>query len=143
MNLSLGSGNRIKQGWINHDRIKHRPEIDISFDLEGIFPLKDNQFDKIQCYDVLEHLNGVINFMDECHRILKPKGILDLKVCGYKNENFHIDITHKHAFHHKSMDYFDPSTEIGKEYSYYTDKKWKIIEFHEYKNNYFWKMEKI
>jgi hypothetical protein len=42
------------------------------------------------------------------------------------------------------MDYFDPSTDIGKEYSYYTDKKYQIIEITEdRRHNYHYKMKKI
>jgi len=86
-----------------------------------------NEFDEIRAYDVIEHVDDVINFMDNCHNILKKDGILDIKACGYTNLSYWIDITHKRAFHPKSFDYFDPTTDIGKEYSYYTDKKWKIV----------------
>ena len=134
MKINLGCGNDIKEGYINHDIRKHRKEIDICFDLENESWMEDietmfepNMFKEIRAYDVLEHLNNSINFMDNCWQLLKSKGILDLKVCGWQNPNFYVDITHKKAYDIKSFDYFDPTTEIGCEYNFYTDKKWKIL----------------
>ena len=144
--INLGAGNDILDinEWINHDIKKHRDEIEMVFDLDKVpWPLENNLFDRVKAFDVLEHLNNVIGFMDEVWRILKPNGIFNCKVCGYKNENFWVDPTHKHAFAPKSMDYFDPDTEIGKIYSYYTDKKWEILKFRESKNNYYWKLKPI
>jgi len=139
--LNIGCGNLPLDGYINHDLVKHCKEIDVEFDLN----LKDwagvlkeefiirreitwEDFDEIRAWDVIEHLEDPINFMDNCWDLLKKGGILHLKACGYQNESFYIDITHKKGYHIKSFDYFDPDTEIGKEYGYYTDKRWKILE---------------
>lgn len=145
MKINLGAGNQIIKGYFNHDITKHRPDIDLVFDLndkgwtssynengirEGLaFQLNDldDKVEEIRAYDVLEHLNDPLNFMNNCWKWLKKSGILDLKVCGWKNPNFYVDITHKKAYDINSFDYFDPTTEIGKEYGYYTDRKWHII----------------
>lgn len=147
--LNLGTGNIVMPDYINHDIIKHRPEIDIAFDLNDkdwtkvidwdgrvkeridLEVYKIEGFDEIRAWDVLEHLDDPINFFDNCWRLLKEDGILDLKVCGWKNPNAHVDLTHKRpGFDIKSFDYLDPNTELGVEYGYYTDKRWKIIEKH-------------
>ena len=144
--INLGAGNDVLDTnvWINHDLKKHRPEIEVSFDLENIpWPLEDDSFDEVRMFDVLEHLNNIIGVMDEVWRILKPNGILDCKVCGYKNENFWVDITHKHSFAPNSMDYFVPDTVLGDTYSYYTSRKWRILEFREKRNNYYWRLKPI
>ncbi len=134
--LNLGAGNSIcnPAEYINHDIRKHREEIAMCFDLNEKEWMKDvetmlepDTFKEIRAYDVLEHLNNPINFMDNCWELLQEEGVLDLKVCGWQNPNFYVDITHKKAYDIKSFDYFDPTTEIGKEYSYYTDKKWSIL----------------
>ncbi len=144
MKINLGAGNDIQKGYVNHDRIKHRSEIEICFDLEAFpWPLQDNSYEEIRMWDVIEHMSNIIGVIDECWRVLKPNGLLTMKACGWKNENFWVDITHKKAFHRKSMDYFDPTTEIGKEYGFYTDKKWKIIEITEHKNNYYYKLKTL
>ena len=158
MKLNLGAGNIIMEGYINHDLIKHRKEIDIAFDLNEkewrrIFNYpsfqfemtSENYYEEIRAWDVLEHLDDIINFMDNCWRLLKVDGILDMKVCGWQNPNAHVDITHKRpGLDIRSLDYFDSSTEIGTEYSYYTKKKWKILEkSYDRKNNILIKLTPI
>lgn len=140
MKLNLGAGNQIMEGYINHDLRKHRDEIELDFDLnyhswqsagrllEFMLINKIETFEEIRAWDVLEHVDDIINFMDNCWKLLGSDGRLDMKVCGWQNPNAHVDITHKRpGFDIKSFDYFDPNTEIGKEYGYYTDKRWDII----------------
>ena len=159
--INLGAGNIIMdtKEWINHDLIKHRDEIDVCFNLnekdwfgfilnyvEDYIKHKDEvskwlgkaiEFDEIRAWDVLEHLDDPINFFNNCWDLLKKDGILDMKVCGWQNPNAHVDLTHKRAgFDIRSFDYLDSSTELGGEYSYYVNKKWKIIDKHyDRKNN--------
>ena len=147
MKINLGCGNFPLSGYVNHDIIKHRPEIDIAFDLDNknwsdnLFslkmrvvgtpnPLYIDLFEEIRAYDVIEHLNNPLEFINQCWLSLKDGGILDLKACGFGNENFWIDITHKKPFHIKSFDYLDPTIDLGKELSFYTDKKWQILDKH-------------
>ena len=142
--INLGAGNIIMptDEWINHDLIKHRDEIEITFDLNlqnwyqkvidwfvFLKELEFDLFDEIRAWDVLEHLNDPVNFMDNCWYLLKKDGVLDMKVCGWQNPNAHVDITHKRpGFDIRSFDYFvfDTPTEI--EYNYYTDKKWRFLD---------------
>lgn len=49
---------------------------------EIAFP--DNSFDAITLFEVIEHLNNPMNLLEECHRILRPGGIL---VIGTGNTN--------------------------------------------------------
>lgn len=135
MKINLGAGNEILDGYINHDIRKHRKEIDMCFDLDKKEWMRDVEtmlepdiFEEIRAWDVLEHLNNPINFMDNCWELLKTDGILYMKVCGWSNPNFHVDLTHKKAYDIKSFDYFDPDTAIGKEYGFYSEKKWRILE---------------
>lgn len=124
--LNLGAGNVILKDSINHDLIKHRSEIDVAFDLNlPEWPLEDDSYDYITAFDVIEHLENPINFMNNCWRLLKDSGILYLKACGWQNPNCWVDITHHRGFDINSFEYFVPSTEMGQVYSYYTDKKWK------------------
>lgn len=128
--LNLGTGNRPIEGAINHDLYKHRPEIDFVWDLNILpWPWKDNSFNKIYAIAVLEHLE--INFlksMNECWRILKPNGILKVKLPHWQHENCWADPTHTRGFCLKVFDFFDTKKQYGIEYGFYTDKKWKILE---------------
>lgn len=141
MKLNLGAGNDILKGYINHDLVFHSDKIDIVFDLEEKhwevcvlfekninkdFLIELDSLDEIRAFDVIEHISNPVNFMDNCWKLLKPDGILYLKACGWQNPNFWVDITHKKGYDIKSFDYFDPSTELGQDYGYYTDKRWQI-----------------
>ncbi len=125
---NLGCGNDIRKGYKNIDISKHRKEIDQSVDLNilkwSLFLLPA---DEILAYDVVEHLKDTVVFMDNCWRVLVKDGVLDIKACGWKNPNYWVDPTHKNAFDIRSFDYFDPSTDLGTRYGYYTKLRWKIL----------------
>ena len=68
-------------------------------------PFEDSFFDSISCYDFLEHIPRTIHrdsklefsfvgFMNEVHRILKPKGIFYALTPGYPNQAAFVDPTH-------------------------------------------------
>ena len=130
MKVNLEAGNLIIDGYINHDLIKHSPQIELAFNLEDKdWPVEENSADELRAFDVIEHIENVVLFMDNCWKWLKAGGTLNMKACGWQNPNAHVDITHKRpGFDITSFDYFDPLTQIGAEYGYYTNKKWKIIE---------------
>jgi predicted SAM-dependent methyltransferase len=129
--INLGAGNLLEDTneWINHDLRKHRPEIELSFDLSKIpYPLQDNKFEEVKIFDVLEHLNNPLEVMNELHRIIKKGGLLYLRVAGWKSDKCWADITHKKVYDIDAFDALDPSTTRGQEYNYYSDKKWTIME---------------
>jgi SAM-dependent methyltransferase len=142
--IDLGTGNYPCKGWISHDFKKHSDYIDIAFDLNKIpWPLKDNEYEIVRAFDVLEHLDDVVKTMDEIWRILKPDGFFVCKVCGDQNPNLWVDPTHKRGFNLRSMEFFDPTTELGKQGNYLTDKKWKIISSEKKRENPHFRMEPI
>lgn len=47
---------------------------DLVFDVQEVFPLKDNSFDNVLCFNVLEHIYKYENVFDECSRVLKSGG---------------------------------------------------------------------
>lgn len=153
LRINLGCGNFPLKNYINHDIIKHRPEIEIAFDLnqmdwykEVIYndKIKIDKIEEIRAYDVVEHLNDPLDFMNNCWELLNKNGVLNLKVCGWKNPNFYVDITHRKAYDINSFDYFDETTALGKEFNYYTNRKWSIIEKHyDRKNNVLIKLKVI
>lgn len=129
MKLNLGAGNQILRGAVNHDVRKHRPEIDIVWDLDKLpWPWKDNQFTQIRAIDIFEHLKiCLVETLDECWRILRPKGTLILKYPLYTSPTIHEDPTHRWFWGRETLDYFDPETTWGARYSFYTSRHWKIL----------------
>lgn len=80
MNLNLGCGHDIREGWVNLDYI-NAPGVDIVHDLNVTpLPFADNTFDNICADNVLEHLSRYEPVINECHRILIPGGRLEIRV---------------------------------------------------------------
>ncbi len=132
--LNVGCGNKLlKQipGWevVNHDRTRHRPEVDVVWDLNVIpWPWADESFGLVYACAVLEHLRvSLLESIDECHRILMPAGLLRLKLPYWKHEQAYNDPTHFWKCGLGIFDIFDPRTKRGHDYAFYTPRKWKIL----------------
>lgn len=126
--LNLGCGNALIKNAINHDIIRHRPEIDCVHDLNDTpWPFEDNQFYEVVFYSVIEHLIITpIESLNECHRILRRDGILLLKYPLKTSDTINDDPTHRWFLSIRSLDYVDPTTQYGQEYGFYTPYKWRI-----------------
>ena len=133
--LNLGCGHRplpAKPGQevANHHLTKHRPEIAVTHDLNDLpWPWDDNSFDYIEASAVLEHLRiTLIESLGECWRILRPEGLLHLKVPYWQHDNAFADPTHYWHFSLRTFDYFDPDTKLGRQYGFYRGSRpWKIV----------------
>jgi SAM-dependent methyltransferase len=144
--LNLGAGNRIIEGAVNHDRIKHRPEIEVAHDLNALpWPWPDESFEKVAALSVLEHLRqSLLTSMDEIWRILIPGGIAVVKLPFWKANISWEDLTHLHLVGPGVMDQLDPRTRRGHKYRFYTRRKWAIVkqQFNQGKTSIHWTMRK-
>jgi len=97
MRLILGCGNTPGKNDLNHDRIQHSPWVDVAWDLDIMpWPWKDEEFDSIVAKSVLEHLRwSLIESVNECWRILKPRGRLYLKLPVWNSSVSYQDPTHR------------------------------------------------
>ena len=77
--LDLGSGDFHRKGFIGID-LSHKA--DIPWDLGWGIPFRENTVDIIRSDHFFEHLDidNLIFVLKECHRVLKPKGVLDITV---------------------------------------------------------------
>ena len=127
--LNLGCGNVIVPNAVNHDVVKHRPEVNVAWDLNKLpWPWKDCSFDLIMAKAVFEHLRlNLVESANECWRILRPGGLLYLKVPFWQHEKSYDDPTHYWRYTLKSCNVFDPETWEGRTYGFYTARKWKIV----------------
>lgn len=132
--INLGAGLEPTEGWINTDWVEGKG-IDKVFNLlDDEWPFNDGIADEIKAIDVLEHMPNYtasnkstpIHFVEECHRILQTGGTLTIQVPHYQSPNLWIDPTHVRGYDPKSMDYFDPETDLGKWYGYYSNKKFRV-----------------
>jgi SAM-dependent methyltransferase len=127
--LNLGCGNDIMPNAINHDKWKHRDEIESISDLSSLpWMWADDYFDVVIAKSVLEHLpQTLLRSFDEVWRILKPGGIIYCKLPYYKAQVSYEDLTHYWSGVGIGIyNQLDPTTGRGKDYYFYTRKKWKI-----------------
>ena len=128
--LVLGAGDRVNVNAINHDVTKLNKYIDVVWDLNELpWPWKDKQFIFIEARTVLEHLRiDLVESLNECWRILESGGCIFVKIPYWNHERTWEDPTHRRGYALGTFDYFDPDTERGTTYRFYTTKKWKILE---------------
>ena len=102
--VDLACGDTKKEGYIGVDIIE-TASTDIVHDLNQYpWPFEDNSVDEIHCSNYIEHIphdihnedgrDGLIQFMDEMYRILKPEGSARIVAPHYKHERAYGDPTH-------------------------------------------------
>lgn len=104
--LNLGCGKDIKQGFINLDAIKGKG-VDVVCDLnKGKLPFKNNTFERIDCINILEHVENRMKLIDEMWRVSKKDGLIFIKVpyCWCNGAIEHIE--HKSLYDLGSFNYY-------------------------------------
>jgi SAM-dependent methyltransferase len=111
--LNMGSGRFPKKGFVNVD---HRSDVgaDVVHDLNKFpYPFKDKEFDRIEADHVLEHLQEPFRAIKEAHRMLRPGGILHIRVPHFSRALTHPE--HEHGFDVSLPLYFNPAFKGGYE----------------------------
>lgn len=122
--INLGCGKTRIPGSIGVDAVAIPGSVDIVHDLNVTpYPFGGNVADEIHFYHVLEHLDDPVAKLEEIHRILKPGGILYMRVPHFSSSGAFTDITHKRPFSLYSFDVF----EEGVYHSYYTKVRFEIM----------------
>lgn len=111
--LNLGCGQFFREGFLNVD-IDESTKADLFMDLNRmeayrLFP--SAHFELIVMDHVLEHLNDVFGVMRELHRILKPGGILEVRVPHFSRGITHPQ--HQHGFDVTFPEYVNPKFKGG------------------------------
>ena len=142
--LDLGCGKRKTLGAIGVD-IGNDTDADVKHNLNLFpYPFSDNEFDFINCDNIMEHLDDVIRVMEELWRIIKAGGTVKIVVPYFRSKWAFIDPTHKHFFTMDSFSYFDPR-HIHHRIYHYSDVTFHIekIIFDEnikHRHSLFWKL---
>lgn len=110
--LNIGGGRKLLTGFTNIDISpfidgNNRQIVDIIMDVEKEkLPYDDNSVSEIIVDNVLEHLHELRFVLNECHRVMKPEGILSGCVPVAGSEPAWRDPTHVRFFVKKTFDYF-------------------------------------
>lgn len=140
--LDIGCGANKQPNFVGMD-IQDLPGVDIIHDLEIYpWPIPDERVIVAVCHHVLEHINphkgGVIRFMNEVWRILKPDAKIAITMPHGASDGYLQDPTHCNAMNENSFWYFDPdSPEIGDAFwRFYRPKPWAVEAraYHRYTN---------
>jgi ubiquinone/menaquinone biosynthesis C-methylase UbiE len=78
-------GFEVTGGDIDPSFFKVAPLRCIPLDMNLPFPLPDEQFEFISCIEGIEHLEDQFQFVRECHRVLRPQGVLVLSTPNILN----------------------------------------------------------
>ena len=118
-NLDIGCGNTKSDGFIGLD-IRDLPGIDLVHDLNEIpWPIENSSADLVIASHVVEHVDCVIKFMSELHRILKKNAKLVIRYPHFSQRHTFRDPTHKRFMTLESLDYFIYQAELFGEYSHF------------------------
>jgi len=118
--LDLGCGKGKAKRAIGVD-IKENANADIIYDLNKFpYPFRDNIFDEIYCYDILEHLDNVINALKEIYRISKSGAKTYITVPHFTSDSFYAGLEHKRAFSIRSFNEFEEG--------YHPNIKFRVVE---------------
>jgi len=89
--INLGAGNKIIFGAVNLDY----PD----WDADSMpIPYADESISTIHAYHFLEHCRYPVKVLQECQRVLKPGGLMNICVPYYTSQMQHHDLDHKHSF---------------------------------------------
>jgi SAM-dependent methyltransferase len=121
--LNFGCGDTKIPEAINIDHIK-LPNVDKVIDFEKFpYPFENNSVDEIHMYFVLEHIFNHLGVMKELHRILKPKGMLYIRVPhGSGMYGQWGEFTHFRGYSYRSFEIFSEDSPRA----YYSDVRFKI-----------------
>lgn len=136
--LNLGCGLDHRQDAINVDiNPSKRPDIKADLTANEWTWQEYGTVDQIIANHILEHIPNPVNFMDECWKMLKPHGILHIRVPHYEHVTAFSDPTHCNFFTEKTFKLFTQSDETNS----FTQRTWTIINqdiIHEPKNGFPW-----
>jgi predicted SAM-dependent methyltransferase len=114
--LDIGCGASKVPGSVGIDQYQ-LPGVDVVHDLASFpWPVGKHHVDHIIFSHSLSHLEDISKVMTECHRILKPGGIIEIVAPHFSSDNFNTDPTHKVHLGYRSMNYFVNNTNMGYRY---------------------------
>ena len=96
--LNLGCGKDIRPDYLNVDCMNFMG-VDKVYDLNKFpWPFKDNTFDEVLAFQIIEHLNDAYKVFEEIHRICRNGASIKLIVPHFSSFSCWGDMQHKRGF---------------------------------------------
>ena len=122
LNLGCGKARIPNTIGVDHVEIEHYVDIVHNLDITP-YPFKSDSIDEIHMYHVLEHLHDPIQKLEELYRILKPGGIVHMRVPHFSSMGAFTDITHVRPFAYLSFECLQPNSY----HHFYTTSSFEIM----------------
>jgi hypothetical protein len=104
--LDVGCGSYKIPNSVGMDQF-NLPNVDIIHDLNIIpWPIPSESYHKIVFSHSISHLQDIVPIMNECHRILKKGGQIEIVAPHFSSDNYNTDPTHNITLGYRSMNYF-------------------------------------
>jgi SAM-dependent methyltransferase len=104
--LNLGCGRKKIVGAVNLD-VTSETEPDVVHNLDKApWPFRDDSFDEVHAYDVIEHTKDIVVTMSEIHRVCRHGAAVNITVPHFSSFGAFTDPTHRHFFGRFTFDYF-------------------------------------
>jgi hypothetical protein len=133
--LDIGCGWHKEAGWVGMD-IQSIEGVDIVHDLTVLpWPVESASVVEAKAWQIVEHIppaavteNGMrrpfLEFMDECWRVMRVGGRIDIETPHALNPDFWNDPTHCNPCTEVTFKNFDPES---KRYQTYSPRPWRIV----------------
>ncbi|MFZ4431577.1 MAG: methyltransferase domain-containing protein [Microthrixaceae bacterium] len=116
LTLHLGCGPVPMPNAVNVDKIAIGG-VDVVHDLDVTpWPFDAGQFQEVKAQHLFEHVADPVAFMAECWRVLRPGGLLLLRVPHYQSEQAYTDPTHVRFCTLHTFDYWCRGTDLYHQY---------------------------
>lgn len=113
--LNIGCGNLPKEGYKNID-ISKEAKADEYYDASKEIKEEDESVEEIHCGCMMEQIDDLVLFLNECHRVLKDGGELNGYVPSTDPSVLHLDPMDKKFFQIDSFNYFNKNKHHWNDY---------------------------
>ena len=103
--IDIGCGSRKVEGAIGIDGF-NQPGVNVVCDLEQSIPLKTNSVDILHTSHLLEHIQNLVQLMEEVYRVSKPGSQVYITVPYFTSRGAFRDPTHVRYFSEETFQYF-------------------------------------
>lgn len=110
--VDIGCGSRKLEGAIGIDRF-YQPGVDVVCNFEHYLPLKTNSVDVLHASHVLEHIQNLIQLMEEIYRVCKSGAQVDFTVPYFTSRGAFRDPTHVRYLSEETFLYFQHPAPYG------------------------------
>jgi SAM-dependent methyltransferase len=125
--LHMGPGREERYGVAVDNLRSVRPDALVDLN-RAPYPFRENSFDAVYAFSVIEHLSNFFTVFGELHRILKPGGFVALLTPHFSDDASYVDPSHCLHLSMRSFDYFIEGTDLFSTFGFYSETRFRVRE---------------